>query len=151
MSDRRELRPELVGEVEAANAEFYAAFEALDLDRMAAVWADGNYAASLACVHAGWPMLRGRGEILRSWALIMANTPYIQFVLTDVTVDVSGDRAVVTCGENILAADDDSAVGFLAAGSVVATNIFLRTDGGWKLWLHHGSPVLSQLGDEEQE
>ena len=29
-------------DVEAANAEFYAAFEALDLDRMAAIWADDD-------------------------------------------------------------------------------------------------------------
>jgi ketosteroid isomerase-like protein len=139
-----------VQEIEAANAEFYAAFEALDLDRMGAVWADGPYAASVTCVHAGWPMLKGRAEVLRSWALILANTPYIQFVLTDVSVHPDGERAVVTCGENILTADEESEMGFLAAGTVVATNIFVRTAEGWKLWLHHGSPVLNQI-EEEQE
>ena len=25
--------------------------------------------------------------------------------------------------------------------SVAATNVFLRRDGDWRLWLHHGSPV----------
>ena len=133
-------------DVEAANAEFYAAFEALDLDRMAAVWAEDD---GIGCVHAGWPMLRGRTAVLRSWALIMANTPYIQFVLTDVAVQEFGDQAVVTCGENILTADDESEVGFLAAGSVVATNLFVRRDGEWRLWLHHGSPVLNQIEDDE--
>jgi ketosteroid isomerase-like protein len=139
-----------IAEVEAANAEFYAAFEALDLGRMSAVWADGSFATSVSCVHAGWPMLKGRGEVLRSWALIMANTPYIQFVLTDVAVHLDGERAVVTCGENILTADDESELGFLAAGTVVATNIFVRTPDGWKLWLHHGSPVLNQIGEEQE-
>jgi len=137
----------MTADVEAANAEFYAAFEALDLDRMAAVWADDP---GISCVHAGWPMLRGRAEVMRSWALIMANTPYIQFVLTDVTVQVRGEHAVVTCGENILTADDESGTGFLAAGSVVATNLFVRADGEWRLWLHHGSPVLNQIGDDEE-
>ena len=38
----------------------------------------------VSCVHPGWPVLTGRGEVLRSYALIMANTEYIQFFLTDV-------------------------------------------------------------------
>ena len=133
-------------EVEAANAEFYAAFEALDLDRMAAVWADDD---GIGCVHAGWPLLRGRAAVMRSWALIIANTSYIQFVLTDVNVQQFGDQALVTCGENILTADDES--GFLAAGSVVASNLFVRQDGRWRLWLHHGSPVLNQNDEDDDE
>jgi ketosteroid isomerase-like protein len=135
--------------VERANAEFYAAFEAVDLERMSEVWAAGPYAASVTCVHPGWPMLRGRAEVLRAWALIMANTPYIQFVLTDLNVDVHGDQAIVTCGENILTADDETEAGFLAGGSVVTTNIFVRDAGEWRLWLHHGSPVLNQVADDE--
>ncbi|GAA2115604.1 nuclear transport factor 2 family protein [Actinomadura alba] len=135
--------------VDEANAEFYAAFEAVDLDRMSAVWADGPYAESVSCVHPGWPLLRGRGEVLRSWALIMANTPFIQFVLTDVRTEMCGEHAVVTCSENILTADDDTDLGFSAGGSVVTTNMFVRADGQWRLWLHHGSPVLNRIGDEE--
>ena len=137
--------------VEQANAEFYAAFEAVDYDRMTNVWAGGPYAASVTCVHPGWTMLRGRPEVLRAWALIMANTPYIQFVLTDVNIDVHGDQAVVTCGENILTADEDTETGFLAGGSVVTTNIFVREADAWRLWLHHGSPVLGRVQDDDEE
>lgn len=137
-------------DLEAANAEFYAAFEAGDLDRMSAVWADGPHAPSVSCVHPGWPLLRGREEVLRSWALIMANTPYIQFVLTDLRTEVHGDQALVTCAENILTVDDsEEAGGLMAGGSVVATNVFLRVGGEWRLLLHHGSPVLNQMEDEE--
>ena len=67
-----------------------------------AVWLDGPHADEVVCVHPGWPPLRGRATVLRSWSMIMANTPYIQFVLTDVDVNVAGDVAVVTCAENIL-------------------------------------------------
>ncbi|KAB2350823.1 nuclear transport factor 2 family protein [Actinomadura rudentiformis] len=139
---------DLVAALEEANAEFYAAFEAGDLDRMAALWADGPYAPSVTCVHPGWPMLRGRDEVLRSWALIMANTSYIQFVLTNVEADIHGDQAVVTCSENILTADEDTEAGFLAGGEVVATNIFVRADGAWRLLLHHGSPILNTAEEE---
>ncbi|MEU8796286.1 MULTISPECIES: nuclear transport factor 2 family protein [unclassified Spirillospora] len=137
-------------DVDEVHAEFYAAFEAGDFDRMSDVWADGPYADGVSCVHPGWTMLRGREEVLRSWALIMANTTYIQFVLTDVETDVYGDHAVVTCKENILTADEDTEAGFLAGGSIVATNVFVRSDGEWRLLLHHGSPVLNVVDAEEE-
>jgi ketosteroid isomerase-like protein len=135
-------------EIEELNQAFYNAIEAGDLDKMSEIWIDDIPGRVAMCVHPGWQMLSGRSEVLRSWALIMANTPYIQFVLTDVQTMVIGDVAILTCAENILTAADTDEPGF-AAGRVVATNTFLRTGGGWKLWLHHGSPVLQD--DEEEE
>ncbi|MFL6055449.1 MAG: nuclear transport factor 2 family protein [Actinoallomurus sp.] len=135
--------------VEVVHAEFYAAFESADLDRMGAVWADGSYADDVVCVHPGWPLIRGRSAVLRSWALIMANTPYIQFVLTDTQIKISGDQAVVSCAENIITATEETDIGLTSGGSVVTTNVFVRTEAGWRLWLHHGSPVLGR--EEEAE
>ena len=123
---------------EAANVEFYAAFEAADLDRMAGVWDDDP----VTCVHPGWPALRGRSHVLRSWAVIMANTAYIQFFLTDLQTTVDGDVAVVTCTENILTGGED-AEGELESARVMATNVFRRRPGGWRLFVHHGSPVIT--------
>ncbi|GGO89481.1 nuclear transport factor 2 family protein [Wenjunlia tyrosinilytica] len=137
--------------VELANTEFYEAIESGDLDRMSALWLDDE----VSCVHPGWPVLRGRAEVLRSYALIMANTEYIQFFLTDVEVAVLGETALVTCTENILSggpAEEDGSTGPLVGGLVVATNVFRRTPGGWKLWSHHGSPVMADgEGDEDGE
>lgn len=135
--------------IEQLNAEFYAAFEAGDLDRMAQVWAeDADVGGFVVCVHPGGPMIRGRSAVLRSWALIMANTSYIQFVLTDVLTQVSGGIAVLTCAENIITASDDEGTGFAAGGNVATTNAFIRTGGGWRLWLHHGSPVMLRSEEE---
>lgn len=134
--------------VEAVNAQFYSAFETGDLDLMHRVWADGDFAEGVTCVHPGWPMLRGREEVLRSWALIMANTPYIQFVLTEIHTEIRGDIAILTCEENILTADSESEGGF-AGGSVVSTSVFVRDEGHWRMWTHHGSPVLSEMGEED--
>jgi hypothetical protein len=36
------------------------------------------------------------------------------------------------------------AIAGLAGGRAVATNVFRRTTGGWRLWLHHASPVLTR-------
>ncbi|MFD9879893.1 nuclear transport factor 2 family protein [Streptomyces alboflavus] len=120
---------------------------------------DGTGAASdgpaISCVHPGWPVLTGRGEVLRSYALIMANTEYIQFFLTDLRVSVAGDTALVTCTENILsggpAPQEGDELGPLVGQLVVATNVFRRTADGWKLWSHHASPVLAESGDEEDD
>jgi ketosteroid isomerase-like protein len=133
--------------VEEANLELYAAFEAGDLDRMSAVWDDAD---DIACVHPGWSLLRGRAQVLRSWAMIMANTAYIQFFLTDVRTEIIGDVALLTCAENILTGTDDDG-GIAESARAVATNVFRRTPHGWRLRLHHGSPVLTPPGPMPEE
>ena len=127
-------------EVETANAEFYAAFERGDLDAMTALWVADEQAL---CIHPGALPVRGTSAINRSWALVMANTPYIQFFLTDVEVSVRDAVASVTCTENVLTADDRAGDGSFSGGRAVATNVFVRTADGWRLWIHHASPVVS--------
>jgi ketosteroid isomerase-like protein len=137
---------------ERANQAFYDAIETSDLDALENVVLTGPLAESVTVVHPGWPALRGRREVMRSYALIMANTEYIQFFLTDVEVAVDGDTALVTCTENILTggpAEEDGSAGSLVGGLVVATNVFRRTHDGWRLWVHHGSPVLAEDDDED--
>src|SRR5690606_22122139 len=99
------------------------------------------------CVHPGSSPLRGASAITRSWALIMANTPYIQFFLTDLEVSVRGDVAIVTCTENVLTGDENPNV--FGGGRAVATNVFVRRDGDWRLWVHHASPVLSDTSHDK--
>ena len=81
--DRRAT--ERTREVEAVNAAFYEAFESADLDtcRTCGSTTPTRCACTRARCRCGGP-----GAINRSWALIMANTPYIQFFLTDVEVSV---------------------------------------------------------------
>jgi ketosteroid isomerase-like protein len=126
-------------EVLAVNEAFYAAVEAGDLDAMTGLCCTER---DLVCVHPGADPIHGTGSVLRSWALIMANTEYIQFFLTGVEVSVMGDVAAVTCTENILAAGDEQAVGF-AGGKAQALNVFVRERAGWRMWIHQASPVGS--------
>ncbi|MDF3292173.1 nuclear transport factor 2 family protein [Streptomyces sp. RB6PN23] len=140
--------------VERVNQDFYDAVESGDLAALEEILLDGPLADSVTVVHPGWPVLRGRGHVLRSYALIMANTDYMQFFLTDVEVAVAGDTALVTCSENILSggpAQPDGSAGELVGGLVVATNVFRHTSGGWKLWSHHGSPVMAEETEDEED
>ncbi|MFK0257607.1 nuclear transport factor 2 family protein [Streptomyces sp. NPDC090445] len=136
--------------VEQVNTAFYEAMERGDFDAMSALWLEDE----VSCVHPGWPVLSGRGEVLRSYALIMSHTEYIQFFLTDTKVAVIADTALVTCTENILSggpAGDGGELGPLVGQLVVATNVFRRTSEGWRLWSHHGSPVLTESDEDEEE
>ncbi|MFJ6516362.1 nuclear transport factor 2 family protein [Streptomyces sp. NPDC091406] len=142
-----------IAEVEAANTAFYEALERGDYEALSGSWLPGED-LTVSCVHPGWPVLTGRGEVLRSYALIMANTEYIQFFLTDVNIAMTGDTALVTCTENILSggpAEEGNALGPLVGQLVVATNVFRRTPDGWKLWSHHGSPVLTESDEDDDE
>ncbi|MFF8291263.1 nuclear transport factor 2 family protein [Streptomyces sp. NPDC016309] len=139
--------------VELANTAFYEALERGDFEEVSELWLDDAH-GEISCVHPGWPVLSGRGEVLRSYALIMANTDYIQFFLTDVKVAMAGDTALVTCTENILSggpAEDGADLGPLVGQLVVATNVFRRTPDGWRIWAHHGSPVLAETGEEDAD
>jgi ketosteroid isomerase-like protein len=127
-------------DVTAANAEFYAAIEAGDVERIQRLWDDGD---DVVCVHPGWPAVRGRSRVLRSWAVIMANTAYIQFFQTEAEVAVTGDFARVSCEHSLLARISDADAGLGETARVVATNVFRRQPDGWRLWSHHGSPVLA--------
>ena len=129
-------------QVAAANEDFYAAVERGDLDALKDIWVDESTAV---CIHPGATPIHGTRNVLRSWALIMANTDYIQFFLTEVAVSVNGDVAAVTCRENILTAADSGPQGF-NGGLAEALNVFVRRDGGWRLWLHQAAPVVSETG-----
>ena len=134
-------------QVRAANAAFYAAFESRDLDAMSAVWEHSDRAT---VTHPGWPPLRGWARIVGSWEAIFANTAYIQFVLTDEVVTVVGDAAWVTLDENLLQSvggvpEGGAGADELSGARIAALNVFARDgDGGglgWRLVVHHGSPV----------
>lgn len=129
-----------VAGVEAANEELYSAFEAGDLDRMGALWISGPDGAMAKCIHPGGGTIRGMEAVLRSWALIMANSDDMQFIVTDVECVVQGPVATVNCTEIIIR--PGTAADPFTSSHAVATNAFIRVDGVWRMWLHHASPVM---------
>ena len=128
MSDRAEL--------EDANARFYRAFEALDIAAMDQVWAHGEH---VRCVHPGWPLLCGWGAVRESWQRIFEHTEEMRFTLSAVDVHVAGDAGWVTCTENILSEVADR----VSVTAILATNLFEREPGGWRLVHHHASHVMT--------
>jgi ketosteroid isomerase-like protein len=135
--------PDPVTAVLAANEAFYAAVEAGDLDRLQGLWTPDE---GSVCVHPGAAPIHGTAAVLRSWALVMASTDYIQFFLTDVEVTVTGDTAALTCTENVLTGTGEAAgEAPFRGGRARALNVFTRVDGRWRMWLHHAGPVGSDV------
>jgi len=123
-------------DVLAANQAFYDAFAARDLTAMDALWARR---APVTCVHPGWQALRGRDAVLASWHGILhgPNPPAIR--CADATAHLLGDAAVVVCTER------------LPGVELVATNVFVREDGTWRLAQHHASGVARAAEPEEDD
>jgi ketosteroid isomerase-like protein len=128
-------------EVARANRAFYAAFEALDLAAMRAAWLDDD---RIQCVHPGGEILLGRQKVFRTWQAMFEHTESIRFELSDVQVQVAGDSAWVTLVERIRS----TAGGQQDESVTVATNVLTRTPGGWRLVLHHASPLQRRFFPE---
>ena len=125
---------ETLAQVKRTNERFYRAFESLDIDQMSAMWVR---TARAKCVHPGWDLLEGWEAICQSWTVIFANTEYMRFVITDVSVAVYGQVAWVTCVENLSDAPDT-----LQVTRILATNVYEQTDEDWRIVHHHASVVL---------
>tara|TARA_B110000305_G_C19459715_1_gene653368 strand:+ start:4298 stop:4678 length:381 start_codon:yes stop_codon:yes gene_type:complete len=118
----------------AANQAFYNAHEARDLDAMTQVW---EHSSRVACIHPGWPILRGWDNVILSWEGIFRGSGRNQFILTNESHVVIGDAAWVHLDENLVDTD--------GAGTIAATNMFARSPTGvWQLVAHHGSPVMNR-------
>ncbi len=121
------------GDVEAAlfaNEAFYRAFCDRDEGAMRALWAAR---APVACCHPGWGAIVGRDAVLDSWMRIMANPASPAIVCHDARALMLGaDCAAVICFEE------------MEDGFTVATNLFVREDGAWRMVHHHAGPTADR-------
>jgi ketosteroid isomerase-like protein len=100
---------------------------------MRAVW---EHSDRVVCVHPGWPILRTWPEVESSWERILTGPGRNQFIVTNLSITIEGDVAMVTLDENLVEGQ--------VAGTIAATNTFVRTGGRWMLVHHHGSPVMGR-------
>ena len=112
---------------------FYEAMENADADAMAELWLDDE---DVCCVHPGGSRLLGYPAVRASWGAILDNGP--------VHVRATLKRAVEA---SVLALHNVIEEVVVAQGrtrrvvQVIATNAYVKTPAGWKMILHHASPV----------
>ena len=130
-------------QVLAANRGFYDALESLDMVAMEACWSSDT---EVACLHPGGAWHRGWDEVGSGLEAIMANTGYIEFEIAGAEVTLVDPLAWVTCIERITSAAGE---GGPAVAEVAATNLFVLDAQGWRIALHHASPIIRMMGEEE--
>lgn len=119
---------EAYGAVLFANQAFYHAFNSRDLAFMDRIWAR---TVSVACIHPGWDPLVGREAVMESWEQIFANTSGGTLWPQEERTVVSGDHAYVITYEVI------------GEQPLIATNLFVREEGEWRMVHHHAGPCQS--------
>ncbi|WP_448506887.1 YybH family protein [Immundisolibacter sp.] len=125
----------------AAEAAFYKALEAADTALMQAVWDDGP---DLVCVHPMWPELHGHRAIFAAWRRMFAAGPHLTVATAPVLTRCDGELATHVVHEQLGVRGDDN-----QPPPVVATNVYRRTDAGWRMILHHASPTPTVTIDED--
>ncbi len=121
-------------EVLRINEKFYRALENGKLDLMEEVWLKDPRAK---CVHPGWPMLWGWEAIRQSWKNIFDSGVPAKIQISNVSAEVSGDLAWVTCIEHVSYLIRDR----IQINLAQATNIFERQGSRWLMIHHHASPM----------
>ncbi|HKK04255.1 MAG TPA: nuclear transport factor 2 family protein [Gammaproteobacteria bacterium] len=136
MSDSTQDSHEPIRFATAQEAEtaFYAAFQRADLDAMQAVWLAADY---VECIHPMGERLRGIEAVMAGWRRILEPGPVMSFELADVGYTQSGTLSIHTVTENITLRQGDQHL----HSRVLATNIYVLTQAGWRLMLHHASPM----------
>jgi ketosteroid isomerase-like protein len=115
-----------------AETAFYAAFEAADLARMMAVWDEDD---NIVCVHPMGARLQGRHQVAQSWQRIFRQGAAMRFRISDLQRTADDGVAVHVLHENIsLDAREGKSI-------IIATNVYRRTPAGWRMVLHHASPM----------
>jgi len=117
-----------------AEKAFYTAFEQADIKQMMSIWANDAF---ISCVHPMSVIQQGFNSVANSWRQIFSNNEKIHFQISYEQRDTNDNIAVHVVTESIYLQNNSS-----PRPPILATNIYKRTDQGWKMILHHASPSI---------
>ena len=127
------MKKALYASSQEAETAFYDAFSRNDLEAMMAVWADDD---EVYCVHPGAPRISGVEHVRESWRRVFNSGQTLSFQLR-ARHEIHGMMiAIHSVYEQISIAGQGP-----ARNPMLATNIYLRTDHGWRMVAHHSSPA----------
>lgn len=127
------MKKALYASPQEAESAFYDAITRADLEAMMAVWADDD---DIYCVHPNGARLAGVEQVRESWRRIFAGGQSLRFELRDQQYVQGMMLSVHSVYEHISVVGEPR-----ARGPVVATNVYLRTERGWRMVAHHASPA----------
>lgn len=117
-----------------AEQAFYQAFESADLQAMMQVWADDD---TIACAHPMGKLLQGRTTVRESWRQLFSGDQRMHFQVQQQQTRQSESLAIHSVLETIFLHGDNQ-----PRPPLIATNVFVHTEQGWRIVLHHASPSV---------
>jgi uncharacterized protein (TIGR02246 family) len=126
-----------------AESAFYEAFERGDLAAMMVVWAEGD---DVVCVHPSGPRLVGFEAVRDSWMQIFGGGSKLSVRVTESRRLDGPSVAVRSVVEAITTPGTEGSPQF-----VNATNVYVLTDAGWRIAVHHASPPEQSPSSPEAE
>jgi uncharacterized protein (TIGR02246 family) len=126
-----------------AESAFYDAFERADLAAMMVVWAEGE---DVVCVHPAGPRLEGFEAVRESWMQIFSGGARMNIRVVEAKRLDGPSVAVRSVVEAITMRGAEGTV-----QRVYATNVFVLTDAGWRMAVHHASPPEPSAEPEPEE
>jgi ketosteroid isomerase-like protein len=123
----------LFNTADEAQIAFYDAFERANLAAMMAVWAEAD---DIVCVHPHGPRLVGFEAVRESWMKIFANGATLRVRPTEQRRFDGQSVAVRAVVEEVSQVAEGSPV-----SAVVVTNVYELTPAGWRMVMHHASPM----------
>ena len=118
---------------EAAEAAFYAAFEARSLDAMMAVWAGDD---RIACIHPMAAPLNGRAAVAVGWHSMFEAAGQFR-VQVELAQEIRETGQVIRIVREYLVIGQETE----PRPPILATNVYRKEDSGWRMVLHHASPL----------
>ena len=105
-----------------------------DPGAMADVWAAE---VPVTCIHPGWQAVDGREDVLDSWESILTGPNAPEISCRGAEARIYDNAATVICFEEI------------AGNFLIATNIFVREQGRWKMVHHQAGPTSGDAPEDE--
>jgi ketosteroid isomerase-like protein len=118
---------------EATESAFYAAFEACSLDAMMAVWSGDD---GIACIHPLAAPLNGRAAVATGWRSMFEAAGQFR-VQVELAHEIREAAQVIRIVREYLFIGQETE----RRPPILATNVFRREADGWRMVLHHASPL----------
>lgn len=126
----------LMASSDDAEAQFYEALQRGDIDKLMAVWADED---DISCVHPNGPRICGAEALRTAFEAMFGNGP-IDARPERVRRLLTHDCAVHSVVERIQVLTEEGE----QVAWVLATNVYIKTNIGWRMVSHHASPGTDQ-------
>jgi ketosteroid isomerase-like protein len=136
------MKKALYASPQDAESAFYEALTKADLEAMMAVWADDD---EIYCVHPNGARITGVEEVRESWRKIFASGQTLRFQLRD-QQHVQGMMLSVHSVYEYITVSGETR----ARAPMIATNVYLRTERGWRMVAHHASPAPATAAAEPE-